>query len=215
MAVSLPNGAVISIASTYEAADTMSALTNADPAVFTATGHGFSEDDIVEVTSGWSRLNGRIMRVAVTDANTGDLEGFDSTDTTKYPSGSGTGSLRKISAWTQITQILESTTSGGEQQFTTYAFLEDDTERQIPTTKSAQVITLQVADDQALPHYAVLVSADEARTPVAIRVLLPSGAILLYNAYVTINKTPSLTRNEVMAVQVTLSLSAEATRYAS
>lgn len=215
MAVSLPNGATIAIASGYGSPVTVTALSNADPGVATATAHGLSDGDILEVTSGWSRLNQRIARVDDAATNVFDLEGIDTSDTDRYPAGSGTGSVREVTGWQQITQILESTSQGGEQQFTNYSFLEDDTERQIPTQKSAQSLTLSIADDDTLAHYAVLDAADDDREPRAIRITLPSGAKLFYNCYVTLNKTPSLTKNEVMAQQVTLSLVAPVTRYSA
>ncbi|AKJ28841.1 phage tail protein [Caldimonas brevitalea] len=214
MAVSLPNGATVSIASTYATLKNMTAITNAAQAVATLeASHGVAVSDILEVSSGWSKLNNRIVRASAVATNDVTFEGINTTSTSRYPAGSGTGSVRKITAWTQITQVLDSSTSGGEQQFTSYSFLEDDTERQIPTVKSAQSITFNVADDSTRPHYTVLVTADEDRIPRAIRVVLPTGAVLYYNAYVTFNKTPTLTKNEVMANQVTLSLVADPTRY--
>lgn len=214
MAVSLPNGATVSIASTYGAVRVMSAISNAAEAVATLeASHGVVENDILEVTSGWSKLNGRIVRADSVATNDVTFEDINTTSTTRFPAGSGTGSVREISAWTQITQVLETGSSGGEQQFATYSFLEDDTERQLPTVKSAQSLTLTIGDDAALAHYAVLAAADEDRLPRAIRVALPSGSTLYYNCYVTLNKTPTLTKNEVMGLQVTLSLVADVTRY--
>lgn len=215
MSVSLPNGSVISIASTYGSAITVTALSNANPAVGTATAHGLANGDVLEVRSGWSALDQRILRAASVDTNTFALEGFTSVDTSKYPALGGVGSVREVTAWTQITQILESTSQGGEQQFATYGFLEDSKERQLPTVKSAESIVLSIGDDQSLPWYDLMVAADDDRLPRAIRVRLPSGAIIFYNAYVTINKTPSLTRNEIMKLQATLSFVADTTRYAS
>lgn len=215
MSVSLPNGSIISIASTYSSQITVSALTNASPAVATATAHGLADGDVLEVRSGWSQLDQRILRVDNSLTNSFDLESFNSSDTARYPAGGGVGTVREVTAWTQITQILESTSQGGEQQFTSFGFLEDSKERQLPTVKTAESLSLSIGDDQTLPWYALMVAADEDRLPRAIRVRLPSGAILYYNAYVTINKTPTLTRNEIMRLQATLSFVADPTRYAS
>lgn len=216
MSVSLPNGSIISIASTYATAATMSVLSNASEAVATlSASHGVVENDILEITSGWSKLNGRIVRADSVATNDVTLEDINTSSTSRYPAGSGTGTVREITAWTQVSQVLESTSAGGEQQFTNYQFLEDDTERQIPTNKSAQSITLRVADDPTLAHYAILSAADEDRLPRAIRVQLPAGGVIYMNGYVTFNKTPTLTINEVMACQVTISLVAEPTRYAA
>lgn len=215
MSVSLPNGSIISMASTYGSATAFTVLSNANPAVMTIVGHSFTSGDILEVRSGWSALDQRILRVDDELTDTFELESFNSSDTAKYPAGGGLGTVREITAWTQITQILESTSQGGEQQFATYGFLEDSKERQLPTVKSAESLVLSIGDDQTLPWYDLMVTADEDRLPRAIRVRLPSGAILYYNAYVTINKTPTLTRNEIMRLSATLSFVSDPTRYAA
>lgn len=215
MAVSLPNGAVVSIASTYAAAKTITAITNANPAVASSTAHGLTQGDLVEITSGWSRLNRRIVRVGTVTADTFQLEGIDTTSTNLYPSGGGAGEAREITAWTQITQMLEFTTSGGEQQFVTYSFLEDDVEHQIPTVKSASSFTMTVGDDASLPWYSVLSAANDDRVPRALRIVLPSGSFITYDGYVTLNKTPTMTKNEIMGLQATVSLTSEPVRYSA
>lgn len=215
MSVSLPNGSIISIASAYGTAVPVSAVSNANSAVATATGHVLTDASILEVTSGWSQLDQRILRLNNPLTNTFEFEGFDSSNTSKFPAGGGIGSVRAISSWVQVTQILESTSQGGEQQYTQFGFLEDSKERQLPTVKTAESLNLQIGDDQSLPWYALMIAADEDRLPRAIRVTLPSGAVLYYNAYVSINKTPTLTRNEIMKLSASLSFVADPTRYAA
>lgn len=215
MSVSLPNGAVVAIAATYGSAVPVTAITNANPAVATATAHGLTDGDLIEVTSGWSRLNSRVVRVANSDTNTFELEGIDTSDTNLYPAGGGIGSVKDIATMTQITQVLEFTTSGGEQQFVTYSFLEEDVEHQIPTVKSASSFAMTIGDDATLPWYALLSTANDDRVPRAVTVTLPSGSLIAYNGYVTLNKTPTLTKNEIMGLQSTVSLTSEPTRYAA
>lgn len=132
-----------------------------------------------------------------------------------YPAGSGLGSLVEVTGWQQITQILETSSSGGQQNFVQYSFLESDAEFQIPTTKSPVAFTFKIADDATLAHYAVLDAADLARTPQAVRLLLPTGSVIYWNAYITLSRTPTLTKNEVMGLEVTMSLVSEVTRYAA
>lgn len=214
MAISLPNGALVAIANGYDASANITGISNASPAVATAA-NTLASGDFVEVTSGWSRLTDKIVRV---DAPTGtqfNLEGIDTSLTSIYPVGGGVGSFRKISGWTQLAQILESSSNGGEQQFLEYQLLEADAQKRIPTFKSAAGLNFSVADDPTLPGYVLASQANDDRLPRAVRITLPSGAVLLYNAYISLNKTPSLTVNQVMAVQVTLSLLAEPVRYAS
>ena len=211
MSVKLPNGAIVSIASERGEAINFTAITNANPAVVTATGHGLSKGDIVSVTSGWNRINDKVVRVGEVTDDTFELDGIDTTDTSAYPAGSGTGSAKKVSEWTQIQQITNVETSGGEMQFATYSFLENDYESQIPTQSSAQSLT--IADDASLPGYKVLKEASEKRVAVPIRITLPDGSVILYNGYVSFNETPTMTKGEIMAVSATISLLTRPVRY--
>ena len=216
MSISLPNGALVAIASGYGAAKTMSALTNASPAVATLeASHGIIVGDILEVTSAWSRLTNKVVRASVVATNDVSLEGIDTLLTSIYPAAGGTGTVREITGWTQLSQILSSSSSGGEQQFLEYQLLEGDAQKRIPTVKSAAGLTFSVADDPTLAGFILASAANDDRLPRAVKITLPSGAVLLYNAYISLNKTPSLSVNEIMAVEVTLSLLAEPVRYAA
>jgi len=213
MSVSLPNGALISIASGYGSALPVTVLTNANPAVATSTAHGLLNGDFVEVTSGWSRLTNKVVRVSGVTANTFNLENIDSSLVSIYPAGGGLGTVRKVTGYTQLSQILSSASNGGEQQFLEYQFLESDAQKRIPTFKSASGLTFSVADDATQPGYILASVANDDRLPRAVKASLPSGSVISYNAYISINKTPSLTVNEIMAVEATMSLLAEPVRY--
>jgi hypothetical protein len=213
MSVSLPNGVLLSLATTYASAVTVTALTNANPAVATSTAHGYSNGDILEITSGWSRLNNRLVRVAGVTANTFNLEGIDATSTTLYPAGTGTGTARKITAFTQISQILELTSSGGEMQFVTYSFLEQDFETQLPTQSSPQNLSVTIADDQTLAGYIAMKAAAQTRSLTGLRAQLPNGSVLYYNGYVNFDETPSMTKNQLMGCKGGFSLQGRPVRY--
>ena len=215
IAVTLPNGSIVSIASGYGSVKTVTAITNANPGTASSTAHALTVGTYVEVTSGWSRLNSKIVRVINPLANAFDLEGVDTTLTAIYPAGSGVGSVRAVSGFTQLAQILTSNTSGGDQQFLTYQFLEADAQRQIPTFKNPQTVKFTVADDATLAGFQLAGVANDDRLPRAVKIVLASGAIILYNAYVSLNRSPSLTINQLMECEVTLSLLNEPVRYIS
>ena len=215
MAVSLPNGVVLALATTYASSQVVSAVTSASEAVATATGHTLVNGDLVEFTSGWSKANGRIFRVKGVATNTFTLEGLDTTNPNLFPTGSGAGSVRKITGWTQISQVLESTSQGGEQQFANYSFLENDFQSQIPTETSAQSISVSIADDPALAGYQALRAANGTKVAVGLRATLPSGSLILYNAYVGFDETPSMTKGQVMACKASFSLVNRPVRYAA
>lgn len=215
MSAVLPDGAIVSIASTYGSAKTVTAITNANPGVVTSTTHGLTDGNIIEVTSGWSKLDKRIARVDNSATDSFDLEGIDTTSTTNYPAGAGVGSVRQISAWTEIAQIINSSSSGGDQNFVDFGYLSELDNRQLPGSRSPQSISFDIADDDTLAHWAILAAADEDRLVRAIRIQLVTGAVIYHNAIITFNQNPTLTKGQVMAVKATLSLQARLTRYSS
>lgn len=216
MSVRLPNGATVHIGSTYGTAATLTAFSNANPGVMTlSASHGVIVSDVFEVTSGWARANGNVYRASVVATNDVTVEGLNTSSTTLFPAGSGTGTIREVTAWTQMSQVLEATTNGGDQQFVTYSFLEEDAEHQIPTVTSPISFKFVLGDDATLPHYSVLATADADRLQRVVRVLLPSGSVIYWSAYLTLQKTPTLTKNQVMGLPVTMSLINQVTRYAS
>lgn len=215
MALQLPDGATISIATAYGSALTVSGISNAATAVATSTAHGLANGDFVEVTSGWNGINGRVFRVSGVAANTFNLEGFDSTDLVKYPAGGGAGSVKKINTWQQIQQILGLTTSGGEQQYATVKLLENNFETKLPTYFSAKDLAIEIAYDRSLPGYLAVKAASDAGTARAMRLQLKSGAFNLYNGIFSLNETPTVTSGEVMRVTATVSLQGLEVSYAS
>lgn len=214
MSVRLPNGATIAIVSTYGALATMSAVTNAAPPHATlGSGHGVTAGEFLEITSGWPKLNSLILEAGTVATNDVILLGVDTTDTTKYPAAGGVGSVRAVTAWQTITQVTDLSTSGGDQQFATYEFLDSDDQFQIPTVRSPQSLTLTIADDTTQPHYALILAASNDRLQRALKLTLPSGSIIVYNAYITLNPTPTLSKGNIMTLTVTASLLAQPVRY--
>lgn len=198
-----------------DAAKSVSAISNANPAVASSAAHGFANGDIVLLNTGWQKLNDRLVRVASQAAGTFEVAGQDTTNTTLYPAGTSSGSARKVSVWTQITQVLECSTSGGEMQFATYSFLENDFESQVPTQHSAQSLTMSIADDPTLAGYAALKKAAAERQAIPLRAQMPNGSVIYYYGYISFNETPTMTKNNVMACQATFSLMSLPIRYAA
>lgn len=214
MSVSLPNGIVFALATAYASALTVTAASNASEAVLTVT-NTLAAGDIVEFTSGWSNANNRLFRIKSPSGSNVTLEGFDTSSTVLFPAASGTGTIRKINTWTQITQVLECTSSGGDPQYTTYSFLEQNFDTQIPTTTSAQSIAMTIADDPNLAGYAALKAAALTRAVTGLRATLPQGGYIFYNAIVAFDETPSMTKGQLMGVKSGLALQGRPVRYAS
>ncbi|GGX32805.1 phage tail protein [Pigmentiphaga litoralis] len=214
MAVKLPNGSVVSIASAYGASFPISALSNAKPPVAAAAAHGLEAGSIIVVNSGWGKVTNRVARASALTADTFSLEGYDTTNVARFPTGAGIGSAREVTAWTQISQVLDVASSGGDQQFYTYGFLEDDgDDRQQPTNRTPFTFTFTLADDPEMPHHDVLLAADESKAPHVIRIAVPDRGVLLWNAYVGYSGIPTMTRNQGMTCALSLSLESRPMRY--
>lgn len=203
------------MSTTYGSPLTVSAITNANPGVATSTAHGLSNGDFVEFTSGWSNLNGKIVRVSGSATNSFNLEGIDTSSTTLFPAGSGTGTCRKITAFQQITQIMGFTTTGGDLQFVNFSFLEQNFETQLPTIFSAQSLSMDIADDPSLAGYVAIKAAADARATRALRLILPDGSNINYNGIVSLNETPTVSKGAVMQVKASWSLANRPVRYAT
>lgn len=215
MAFTLPNGATFDIASSYAVATPITAISNADPAVVTAPGHNLEDGDIVVLEVGMARLTNRAFRVTAVDEDTFALEGINTENAQRYPAGAGVGTARRVISWVQIPQITEVATSGGDQQFYTFGFLEDDDDRQLPTSKSPATMTLTVADDPAQPFVPVVEAADEDKQARVQRLNLPNGDQIIYNSVTSITSTPTMARNNLMTRQISLALQGRVTRYSA
>jgi hypothetical protein len=214
MAAKLPDGAIVQMGTTYASPVTVSAISNANPAVATAT-NTYASGDYILISSGWSNLNNRVVRLSAAAAGNFTMEGIDTTSTALYPAAGGAGTGTKISAWTQIAQIMNFATSGGDQQFATYSFLEQNFETQIPTMLSAMTMTLDIADDPSMAGYLALKVASDARAARSLMILMPDNSRILYQGYVSLNETPSVTKGSLMQVKASFALQSRPVRYAT
>jgi hypothetical protein len=215
MASSIPDGATLWIASTYSAALTVSTITNANPGVATSTAHGLTNGAIGLVASGWANLNDRVVRISGSVTNAFNLENVDTSSTTRFPVGGSAGTFTPITAWTQITQVMEFASTGGDQQFANISFLEQDFDKQIPSTRNAQTINITLADDTSLTGYTAMKSAAEARSAKALKILLPNGGVLLYQGYVFLNESPMLEKGKLNSIRCGFALQSAPVRYTS
>lgn len=216
MAITIATGTQVAIATTYGSASNMTALSNATEAVATlAAGHGVVVGDFLEVTSGWDLLNGRIVRVKTVATNDITFEGINTSSTANYPAGSGTGSVRRITAWTSVTQVQGVDTGGGDQNYADITTITDRTQKQVPTTRNAQTIDLTVFDDPSLTYYAAAVSAAESSSTIGLRMIFPNSSRIVINAYISVQKMPTVAVNQPLTARLSFSAYAEPTRYAT
>jgi hypothetical protein len=216
MSITLAVGTAVAIASTYGTSVTMTAITNAAEAVATlAAGHACAVGDYLEVTSGWDLLNSRIVRVKTVVTNDVTFEGIITSSTTQYPTGTGAGSIRRITAWTNLSQLTaDINVSGGDQQYADVTGLADKTQKQIPTRRSPVQTTLGVFDDPSLSWVPIVQAASDSAVATAVRFTYPNGSKSVGNAFWSIGDLPTI-NDSTLRNSISLSYVAKSTRYAT
>ncbi|WP_338547235.1 phage tail protein [Pseudomonas benzopyrenica] len=211
--IPLPNGSIIQVANTLSAAKTITAISNAVPAVVTSTAHGLSNGDIVVLSSGWSKLDNRVARVAGVTTDSFQLEKVDTSNIQLYTPNGGAGSFSKVMTRSEITKVTDFTTSGGEQQFLTVGYLSEDDDRQFPSNRNPMSVSIPVQDDPDAPYVAVVEGYQEAKLGTVLFVVLPGGGLILIPGSISITQLPTMGRNQLMTRTISFALSSRSTRY--
>jgi len=216
------NGAVVEIGTTFGSAQTFSSITNANPAVASfASDPSLADGDYFYVaTSGWEDLAGRVLRA---DNGSGagpylrDFEGFNATDTNRYPTGQGAGTVIEVTAWATIGQILGDTfnPSGDEQQYLVYQYLSSNRQQQIPTTRTPGVINFEVHDDAADTGQLEVFETQDQATERPFRITLRDDKKILGMAFFSISNIPLLQGNNIVRRSVSMSFQQIPTTYAT
>lgn len=211
------NGARFAVATALAAPVAITGISNAAPPVALSATPA-ANGSILLLASGWGGLDEAVARstgfVAATSFN---LEGFDTTDATRYPAGEGAGAYRIASNFVNLPKIHDIQASGGEQQFATRQYVDDPSNKQVqaPTFKSAMGKTYLMDYDPSKPHFDALVELDRTKTITILRETLPNGDVIYRAGYLSFNKEPTQALNEFMSNQMTFSQTSESIRYAA
>lgn len=211
----VPTGTLFFIAFAYAASKTITAMTNATEAVVTSAAHGFSAGDAVEITSGWGRVNRRVYEIGAVTADSFKLVGQDTTNTTFFPAGLGIGSVRKITAFQQITSITSAVSSGGDAKPVEFKFLESDVAYTINDGFSATSYNLEMdADAFSTPGYAALKSLTEVQTDTCLKMTTRNGARVYQPCTVALNEAIQLADGQINKVKCAFNGNNRLTRFA-
>lgn len=212
----VPTRSTFFIASTFGAPITTTAVSNASPAVVTANAHGLTNGDVVEVTSGWGRLNKRYFEVVGVTTNTFNLRDMDTTSTAIYPAGTGVGSVRKVNAFTQITTVMNPQTQGGDPRQVTYRFLESDVEYSINDGFAASTFSMELdADSIGTAGYTALKGFTDVQSDTCLRINLPNGSKIYFPCTVALNEAVRMTDGQINRVSAVFNSNNRLTRYAN
>lgn len=211
----VPTGTLFSVATTFGSAVNVTAISNAVEAVCTATAHGLTTGDVVEVTSGWGRLNKRVFEVETIDPNSFKLKKADTSSAAHYPAGTGIGSVREITAWQQLSKVMNPSTSGGEPRTVTYRFLESDVEYSMNDGFTATSMTLEFDDDDTTAGYAEMRKQTDNQSDTVLKMLMRSGARVYLPCTVALNDVPRLQDGQINRISGQFAGNNRHTRYAA
>jgi hypothetical protein len=213
MAVIAAQGLQLSIASAFGSQFTISALTNASEGVATlSASHGVTVGDLIEITSGWKRLNQRVVRAKTVATNDVTLESVNTTSTTDYPAGEGVGTGREITTWTSISQLTpDISVSGGGFRRADITQIDDIRVKELPILAEAVTLTFNYFWDAALPWRSAVETAARSGQPYPFRIV--KGSTKIYgNAYWGYSSEPSV-QNGVLVSSIELSAVADSITY--
>lgn len=205
MSYGFPEGSSQQFSKTFAAAKTITAMTNANPAVCTSVAHGYTTGDEVLITSTWEDATDTVFKVTVLTADTFSLTGLNTLDTGFYPVG-GTGTAQKISGWTAIPQVLTISASGGDPRFTDVAPLAKRNAIKIPTGFNATSITLSLAHDASQAAFITMLDISRSLTKVAFKQVISGGSVTYGYGYMSASEMPKLNNNSVNTVDAALTI---------
>jgi hypothetical protein len=214
----VPTGTTFHIASAFGSALAFTTASNAAECVLgMAVTTGLANGDIVEVTSGWGRLNLRVMRIKNVVASTSiTLEAIDTTSTVFFPTGSGAGTVRKITTFTQMQQVLGIQNSGGDPKNVNYKYFESDVEFQINDGFGAQTMTLELdADSIGTAGYTAAKSLTDTQSNTCLRINTRNGAVIYQPATIALNESVQFQDGQVNRVRLAINGNNRLVRYAS
>lgn len=175
MAYYFPPGTKYFYSNTLATAKTVTAVTNAAPAVATATAHGFVDADPVLFNSGWQDAASTVFEVDQLTVDTFGITGLDATDTSVYASGSGGGTVQKISTWVEIPQILTAGTNGGGIKYGTVDPLGSRQATKQPIGFEAIGVDIKLGYDPSNATIQAMQALTRTSKKVALKLVLPGG----------------------------------------
>lgn len=204
MGFKLSTGVKYALGTTTGSPVTISGISNAATAVVSAAAHGLVAKTPFIMSSGWEELTDSVFRVSNPLTGSFELEGINSSDTTLYPAGTGAGTATPITAWLDIPQIVDVSTSGGDIKFIDVQLLSQRYGIKIPNGVNGASIEFEIAADRSLAAWAQLQTLSRAQKPLAIRKTNPGGEVSYGYGYFFISPVEKDSVSDVQKVSASL-----------
>lgn len=203
MAYTSPFGTQYYVSQTFASAKTISAATNANPTALTSTAHGYATNDEFLFTSGWELATNSVYKANVSDANTFTALGLNTTNTSSYAAGSGTGTTQKISTWLQIPQVLTISPQGGDPNFIDFKPIAALQGLRLPNGFSPMSLTFELGFDTSATNWSTLLDISRNNTLVAYKSVKGNGQTTYAYGYWMMGEAPRQQADQVDRVNAT------------
>lgn len=193
--------------STFAAAKTATAISNAAPPVAQLVGHGFNANDELLLGSNWEGITDTVVRAGAISADSLSLLGLDTTNIGFFAAGGGAGTtLRKITNWVEFPQVETYDPQGGDPVFKTVKLIKRRNANTFPNGAFEPVkIALKAAYDGSQANYQAALAVSRALTPVAFKAVLPDGVGASYGYGYLVVKENLINEDGVLKVSATFS----------
>lgn len=203
----------VSMQSAIAAAKTITAITKANPAVCTATAHGYANGDVVYLeTQGMRQLNERAFRIAGVTTDSFQLEGIDSSSFDTFTSGTA----QKVTLGNTITTATSISASGGEFDMIDITTIHDNARSQMPGLPSAISFSMEHLWDVSNAGQAALKLASDNQDRRVFKFQFGSGGKVIYFAgYVGFTGLPGGQAQDKVTTQCVITMNGTPSYYAS
>lgn len=210
-----PEGSKLYYSETFAAAKTVTAVSNANPALATSVAHGYVDGDIVLFTSGWEDATNNVYKIDQQSVDTFQLLDLDSSDTDWYSAGTGTGTAEKVSTWVEVPGVLTLDVTGGDPRFTDIQLLAKRNDIRVPTGFNAVNLAGTMVWDPADTTYRAMRNITKTLSKVALKMVTSGGAVEYAYGYLAVSDAPRRQRNQVNQVAFALAVLNGLTAYTS
>ena len=136
-------GVRVEIGTAYGTDVTVSAITQANPGVVTATAHAQANKTVgyLDSVEGMVNLDGQAVRVAGQTTNAFNLEDINTTNLAAF---SGTAVFKPVSTWATISRATSFTIGGGDAESLDDTVLLDDIKQELSGLLAAQTVSFNI-----------------------------------------------------------------------
>jgi hypothetical protein len=212
MPVSIWSNVQVAVQSAIGAANPVTAVTKANPAVVTYTGTDPANGDYVLFTAqGMREIDARVFRIANVNAagNTLELEGVNSTTFNTFSSGS----FQLITFGTTLSTLRGLSSSGGDFNFIDVTTIHDQVQKQVPGLSNAATYTFESIWDVADAGLVALKAAADTQAQRAVRFTFSNGQKVAFVGYVGATLLPGGSAQDLVTTQVVVTMFGTPTTY--